>query len=82
MMETALQSKKRGVTVRESLKTKLPERDTISGSCLSLLCASLLSTDGILSPPCQMGAIVILSQASKLVHEGRQHWFKRLVEVD
>ena len=54
----------------------------ITRRSLSVLSASIISTDGILSTPLKIGARLLLSRAAQLLPGGPEVWRTPLVEVE
>jgi len=54
----------------------------ITRRALSVLCASIVSTDGVLSAPLQLGAKLLLSRAAVLCPGGVESWRKELQSID
>ena len=66
-MEISLISKRRGQSQRKKLEEVNENPSMITRRSLSVLSASIVSTDGILSAPLQIGAKLLLSRASQLL---------------
>ena len=80
-MEPALVSKKRGMSRNMSLSEVQGNPKIITKRALAVLCASIVSTDGVMSAPLQLGAKLLLSRASVLC-PGLEMWNKPLDEID
>ena len=66
--------KKRGVRRNHNIRQIRKSPELINRRALSVLCASIVSTDGILSAPLQLGAKIILSRAAVLCPGGVESW--------
>ena len=80
-MEPAFISKKRGMSRNAKLSDIYENDNLVTKRGLAVLCASLVSTDGVLSVPLQLGAKLLLSRAA-VVCPGMESWNKPLVEDD
>ena len=80
-MEPAFISKKRGMSRNAKLSDVQENDNIITKRGIAVLCASLVSTDGVLSVPLQLGAKLLLSRAA-VVCPGMESWNKPLVEDD
>ena len=80
-MEPAFISKKREMSRNAKLSDVHANDGLITKRGLAVLCASLVSTDGVLSVPLQLGAKLLLSRAA-VVCPGMESWNRQLVEDD
>ena len=80
-IEPAFISKKRGMSRHAKLSDVHSDDSLITKLGLAVLCASLVSTDGTLSVPLQLGAKLLLSCAA-VVCPGMESWNRPLVEDD
>ena len=80
-MEPAFISKKGGMSRNAQLSDVHDNDRLITKRGLAVLCASLVSTDGILSVPLQLGAKILLSRAS-VISPGMESWNLPLDNVD
>ena len=82
-MEPAIVSKKRGMSRNVPISQMLEDDKVITKRSLAVLTASIVSTDGVLSAPLQLGAKLLLSRVSTLCpgSEGAQ-WNVPLVTID
>ena len=78
-MEPAFISMKRGMSRNGKLADVHSDDNLITKCGLAVLCAYLVSTDGILSVPLQLGARLLLSHAA-VVCPGMESWNRPLVE--
>ena len=69
-MEPTLVSKKRGMSRNQNIRQIRENPELITRRALSVLCASIVSTDGVLSAPLQLGAKLLLSRAAVLCPGG------------
>ena len=65
-MEPSLVSKKRGMSREIPLSVVEDNNEIVTKRALAVLTASIVSTDGILSAPLQLGAKLLLSRAATL----------------
>ena len=80
-MEPAVISKKRGLSRNMSLNKVQDDPNLITKRSLAVLTASIVSTDGIISVPLQLGAKLLLSRAS-VICPGLDSWNQPLHEID
>ena len=81
-MEPTLVSKKRGMSRNQNIRQIRENPELITRRALSVLCASIVSTDGVLSAPLQLGAKLLLSRAAVLCPGGVESWRKELQNID
>ena len=80
-MEPAFVSKKRGMSRNAKLSDVHENDNLVTKRKIAVLCASLVSTDGVLSVPLQLGAKFLLSRVA-VVCPGMESWNRPLVEDD
>ena len=80
-MEPAFISKKRGMSRNAKLSDVHSDDSIVIKHGLAMLCASLVSSDGILSVPLQLGAKLLLSRAA-VICPGMESWNRPLVKDD
>ena len=81
-MEISLVSRKRGESQNRKLGEAHENPSMITRRSLAVLCASITSTDGVLSAPLQVGAKLLVSRAAQLLPGGPEVWRKPLVGID
>ena len=69
-MEIFLVSRKKGEKSEQKLEEAHENPSMITRRSLDLLCASVNSTDGVLSAPLQVGAKLLVSRAAQLLPGG------------
>ena len=65
----------------QNIKQIRESPELITRRALSVLCASIVPTDGILSAPLQLGAKLLLSRAAVLCSCGVESWRKELQKI-
>ena len=80
-MELAVVSKKRGMSRNMQLNDDQHNAKLITKPGLAVLWASIVSTDGVLSVPLQLGAKLLLSKAA-VISPGLDSWNKTLIDKD
>ena len=81
-MEISLVSRKRGGSQNGKFEEAHENPSMITRKSLAVLCTSITSTEGVLSAPLQVRAILLVSRADQLLPGGPEICRKHLLGID
>ena len=81
-MDLTVFSKTRGTKIHPNLAEMHPDITQVSRKSLSILAASIVSIDGCLTAPIQLGAKALLSRASQVCTADKALWQSAIINYD
>ena len=82
VMELTIHQKSRGMKVKPNLFEELTTVDQISRKSLSILLATIVAVDGVLSAPLQLEAKALLSRSAQVCGSDKSLWKTPLAQFD